>query len=273
MNTARSAAGPDVDVPPSGLRRALQVINRVASSSVSGIGVSAVARDLNLPKAVVHRILKVLADEGFLNFNEETKRYVLGAGALELGLTALRHLDVPVVARPYLESLVERSTETATLSIRQGWTRSYIEQIPSPHEIRMTVRVGQSYPLHAGSSSKAILAALPDYEIEEYLRTARLEALTGETIVATDRLRAEIGEVRAQGFALSRGERQIGAGSAAAAICYANGTVFGSISLCGPLERFDEARHREYGRMVRDAAAEISVALGHRHLARDDSSR
>jgi DNA-binding IclR family transcriptional regulator len=253
--------------PQSGLQRALQIVYAVAESPPAGIGVSALARELVLPKAVVHRIVKVLATDGFLAFDEQTKRYRLGPRALTVGLAALFQLDVPVVARPYLDRLVGQTGETATLSVRQGWSRVYVDQVLSPQEVRMSVTLGRPYPLHAGSSSKAILSALPDQEIDEYLRHHDLEPITGATLTTPEALREQIARIRELGYAVSAGERQAGAGSVAAPVLRADGSVFGSISLCGPASRFDESMQRRYGWMVAATAAEISVAIGHRQRA------
>jgi len=264
VTRAATRAGEDAAGPQSGLQRAMQVVYAVAESPPTGIGVSALARELELPKAVVHRIVKVLTADGFLAFDDDTKRYRLGPRALAVGLAALGQLDVPAVARPFLERLVGQSGETATLSVRQGWSRVYIDQVLSPQEVRMSVIIGRPYPLHAGSSSKAILSGLPDPEVEEYLRHHDLEPITEVTISSPDTLRAEIARIRELSYAASIGERQPGAGSVAAAVRQADGSVFGSISLCGPADRFDDELRRRYGWLVGATAAEISAAIGHR---------
>ncbi|MEU5723692.1 MULTISPECIES: IclR family transcriptional regulator [unclassified Micromonospora] len=248
----------------SGLGRALDVINIIAARAPETLGVSTIARELGLPKAVAHRILKELVADEFLSFDEETKRYRLGAGALTVGLAALRAMDVPDIARRYLVRLVRTSGETATLSVRQGWYRVYIDQVLSPHEVRMSVSLGTSHPLHSGSSSKAILAALSDAEAEDYLDNQPLEAVTPSTITSPVRLRAELARIRRQGYAVSMGERQSGAGSVAAAVRYSTGQVFGSISLCGPQNRFTPEVCAGHGALVAAAAAEISAELGFR---------
>lgn len=247
----------------SGIGRALRIINAVVEASSTGIGVSALARDLSLPKAVTHRILKSLTAEGFLAFDEQTKLYSLGVGALKIGLAAVRLLDIPAAAKPFLQRLVDETGETATLSIRDGWTRMYLDQVLSPKEVRMSVSVGHSYPLHAGSSSKAILAALPDSEIDEYLRSGKLERLTPATIVDRTKLREEIAAVRRLGYATSRGERQSDAGSVACAVFRADGQVFGALSVCGPAFRFDAATQRRIGTIVRDIGNELSSTVGY----------
>jgi DNA-binding IclR family transcriptional regulator len=248
----------------SGLQRALTVISLIAQRAPEPLGVSTVARDLELPKAVAQRILKEFTAAGFLVFDENAKNYRLGPGSLTLGLAALRTLDIPRIARPYLQRMVTRTGETATLSVREGWCRIYVDQVLSPHEIRMSVSVGTEHPLHAGSSSKAILAHLRPDEIDQYVEQHRLEAVTATTITDEQRLREELAEVRRQGFAWSRGERQVGAGSVAAPIFHPSGDVFGSISLCGPLDRF-EALMASHATEVVETARLVSEEAGSRY--------
>jgi IclR family acetate operon transcriptional repressor len=248
----------------SGLLRALGVLTLIADRAPETLGLSTIARELDLPKAVAHRILKEFTAASFLAFDDDTKHYRLGSDALSLGMAALRSLDVPKVARPYLERLVAETGETATLSVRTGWARVYVDQVLSPHEIRMSISLGTSHPLHAGSSSKAILANLGDAELEQYLELPHLGAVTSATITDAETLRLDLERVRRTGFAVSLGERQSGAGSVAAPVHRASGEVFGSISLCGPRDRFDSDVRERYGVLVAEAAAEISAELGHR---------
>ncbi|MEU0521560.1 IclR family transcriptional regulator [Streptosporangium sp. NPDC006007] len=248
-------------VSASGLARALQIIYAVADANPSGIGVSALSRHLGMPKAVAHRILKTLSNDGFLQFDEGTKRYSLGAGALSVGLNAFVNLDLRAAVHPFLRDLVEATGETATLSMRQGWARLYLDQVESPREVRMTVSVGRPYPLHAGSSSKAILAALPDRDVDAFLRLRPLESLTARTPVDPDALLVEISRIRRLGYAESAGERQPAAGGVASAVLRQDGTVFGSVSVCGPITRFDEATRAAYGPLVAQAAERVSTAM------------
>jgi DNA-binding IclR family transcriptional regulator len=159
--------------------------------------------------------------------------------------------------------MVAETSETATLSVRQGWSRVYVDQVLSPQEVRMWVTLGKAYPLHAGSSSKAILAALSDREVDQYLTEHGLESLTTSTISSREELKAEIESIRARGYASSSGERRADAGSVAAPILQAGGQVFGSISICGPITRFDKTAIRRYGALVKEAAAKLSADIGY----------
>lgn len=253
----------------SGLLKALTVITLIGDNAPQSLGVSRIARELDLPKAVAQRILKEFTAAQFLVFDDATKKYRLGPASLTLGLAALRTLDVPRIARPHLQRMVARTGETATLSVRNGWVRVYIDQVLSPHEIRMSISLGTSHPLHAGSSSKAILAHLQDDEVEQYLHEHSLSAVTPSTITDVEQLRSELIAVRRNGYAVSRGERQSGASSAAAPVLRASGEVFGSISLCGPQDRFGGGRMSEYTAIVVETAEQISAELGYRVPVRE----
>ncbi|ROO88277.1 IclR family transcriptional regulator [Actinocorallia herbida] len=249
--------------PRSGIARVLAVMRTIADSGQPQ-GVSGIARETGLSKAVAYRILRELVGGEFLRFDDDTKVYRLGSGALDIGLAALRELDVPAVAHRHLAALSRRAGETATLSLRQGWSRVYVDQVLAEHEIRMAVALGTRHPLHAGSSSKAILAALPDTEVADYIEHHRLEGVTDATITSAATLREEIGRIRTLGYATSEGERQSGAASVAAAVFGAMGQVLGSVSLCGPQDMFVRRRTDELAGWVTAAAADVSADLGHR---------
>nr|BFE56556.1 IclR family transcriptional regulator [Dactylosporangium thailandense] len=249
--------------PTSGLERVLKVIYAVSAAGSGGIGVSALAREIDQPKAVAHRLLKGLAADGFLAFDDATKCYRLGTGALAIGMAALRQTNVQQTARPILERLVRETQETATLSLKQGDSRIYVDQALSPQEIRMSVTMGVAYPLHAGASSKAILAAMPDSSIDDYLASHSLNLLTSATIAGRHELLQEIVQIRERGYAISAGERDAGAASVAAAVLGMAGGVLGSISVCGPVGRFEATDIQRLGALVRAGAQEVSRAVGH----------
>jgi DNA-binding IclR family transcriptional regulator len=205
--------------------------------------VTEIATALDLSKAVVFRILVSLADRGYVEFDEPSRRYMLGPRSLSLGMAYLERADVRQPAHDALIKLSASSSETATLSLRTGWERIYVDQVLPPDDIKMVVAIGRPFPLHAGASSKAFLAFLPAAEQDRFFAEHRsLAALTAATIVDEATLRAELVEIREQGFAESRGERQQGAGSVAAPIFEAGGLPAAVISVCGPVERFEDRR-------------------------------
>lgn len=224
-------------------------------------GVSAIARELGLSKAVVHRILQTLVDRKLLVTDADTRGYLLGPASAALGARALRESGLRQAAMPALRRLQQLTGETTTVSALVPDGRVYLDQVESTKEIKMTVEVGRRFPIYVGSSSTCILAFLPQTEQEEVL-SGPLESLTERTVTDRDVLKARLDEIRRVGYAHSDGERQIGAGAVAAPIFGLDGSPVGAISVCGPISRLgDEARDRIVPHLLK-ASREVSRTLG-----------
>lgn len=151
------------------VERTAQVLKACSEASTQTLGVTEIAQQLDISKAVIHRILNSLRVQGFIDIEPASRRYMLGPASLAVGLAFLRNVDVRDLARPVLRELSDETGETATLSIRSGWQRVYIDQVTPSREVKMTVDLGRPFPLHAGSSSKALLAHLAVEEIDTYV--------------------------------------------------------------------------------------------------------
>lgn len=244
------------------IERAMDVLNLFAEAEDHTLGVTEIAQELGLSKAVVHRILSSFRAKGFVEVDESTRRYRLGPRALYLGLAYMEGIDVRTLARPVLTELSKATNETATLSVRTGDTRVYIDQVTPPRDVKMVVQLGRAVPLHAGASSKALLAFLPDEEVDAYL-SGPLEKLTPRTQTSAKTIRRHLAEIRRRGYAVSMEERLEGAGSVAAPIFGADGLPAAIVSISGPVERFrDEAQ--DAAELLVKATRELSAQLGFR---------
>jgi DNA-binding IclR family transcriptional regulator len=234
---------------PSVARRVTEVLDEFAESG-DDLGVTEIARRLRYSKSVVHRILVALVEAGYVAIDPATRRYRLGAKVLLLARAASAHDDLRRRALPHLQSIRERTGETATLSLLRGAVRVYAEQIESRNAVRQTVEVGSEAPLHLGASGKAILAFLPEAARPPRVRAAGLDA--------------DLERVRRRGYAVSRAERIAGAASVAAPIFDHRGAVVGSVSAAGVLARSDARTTARYGAVVAAEARALSRALGWR---------
>lgn len=246
-----------------GVERALDVLSLFAEDGVSSLGVTEVADELDLSKAVVHRILTTLRAKEYVELDEDSRRYALGPASLTLGLKFLDRLDVQELAREALRDLVVRTNETATLSVRAGWTRVYVDQVTPPRDIKMVVQLGSSHPLHAGASSKALLAFLTPELRQAYLDRGEFSSVTDKTLTDRQKIERDVEAIRERGYSISLGERQEGAGSVAAPILNHEGLVVSVISVCGPIERFREEIDTCASHLL-DVTGQLSARLGHR---------
>jgi Transcriptional regulator len=214
--------------------------------------VTEIAAALGTSKAVVFRILSSLRARGYVDYDQHARRYFLGHQALLLGLAALQRHDLRSLAHELLIDISATTSETATLSIRNGWERIYIDQVTPDRDIKMVVPLGRPFPLHAGSSSKAFLAFLPTAEQDRFfVEIGDRVPLTAHTLVDEPALRRELRAIRERGFAASRGERQPDAASVAAPVLDRAGQPVAVISVCGPINRFAQCADAAVARLLR----------------------
>ena len=122
--------------------------------------------------------------------------------------------------------------------------------------MRHVQQLGGRIPLHAGAVGKAILAALPKFD----LSSLDLVAYTPRTLTSVRDLRASLNVVRQQGYATSIEERVIGVAGVASVVTSGN-TVVGALTVSIPLSRVPKKGLDGIGAVVRKHAEEFSSAL------------
>jgi DNA-binding IclR family transcriptional regulator len=178
-----------------------------------------------------------------------------------LGAAAARRYDVTAVARPFVHRLSTETGESAFFSARRGNETVCLLREDGSFPIRSHVlHVGIRFPLGVASAGMAILAFLPDSEIEVFLGGVDLTAAYGETHAA-DRMRARIVETRAVGFALNPGLLVEGSWGMGAAVFDADEQPQWALTLTGVEHRFGPSRRPELGTALLRAAHELSRAL------------
>ena len=246
----------------------IRVVDRVVdilscfSISSPELGVTEIGKMLELDKATVCRILLTLESRGFVRSNPLSRRYSIGPKLLELARVGAENVAVSTEALPHMRWLRDQTGETVLLSIRLGFEYVYAQQLESTHEIRRTVQIGRSGPLHCAAPGKVILAYLPEEEIERFFSTMELVRFTDRTVTDPVVLRASLKEIRARGYALSCGERIPGSISFAAPVWDHTAAVVASMAVSLPSTRYTPERNEEYAMPTRVAAERLSAALG-----------
>ena len=243
------------------LHRAIDILD-FFNSDQPEMGVREIARKLNLHPSTVGRILITLTSLEILTQDKISHRYKMGSKVLKWGAVYLGGLDLQSEARPYMQELRQKTTETVSLYVPSGNERVLIERLESPHFIRVVAHVGQRMPLYAGASGKVFLSFLPPDKREEVLENMRIEPLTPTTIIDTEQLRKELIVIRKRGYAVSHGERVEGASSVSAPIFNFRNQVIGAISISGPTSRFSKEKVNEIFDPLVKATNQISRAMG-----------
>jgi DNA-binding IclR family transcriptional regulator len=138
----------------------------------------------------------------------------------------------------------------------------HVDQVTGSRSVVSVSWVGRGTPYHCTSNGKVLVAFL-DPEEQERLLTRPLERLTRNTIVEPDKLRAELREVRARGYARTVEELEEGLSAVAAPVRQADGTVVAAVSISGPSFRMRPAELPRLAELAMDAANAISRRMGY----------
>jgi DNA-binding IclR family transcriptional regulator len=255
-------AGLQVEKDPKSYNvRAVERATRILSSFDSDHteqGVSEIAQITGLHKATAHRIIMTLLNSGFLERTADGEKFRLGIRMVELGLGALRRLDVRRAAQPYMQMLVDEFQEICTLGIFDRGQVLYVEVVHSNHSLTIAARVGRHLPAHCTASGKVLLAFLPPEVAESVLR-APLVAHTEKTITSPERLREELQVVRQRGYAVADEELEVGIWAISAPIQDIDRNVVAAMSIPFPINRLDSERIPEIAQALLEAANTVSA--------------
>jgi DNA-binding IclR family transcriptional regulator len=184
------------------LDRAVELLEAIAAAPEPQTA-PALADRAGLNRSTAWRLLATLEHRGLVERDPASNRYGLGFALLRLAAAA-GHEPLVRLAHPLLRALAHDTGETANLAVARRLELVYADQVQAPH-VMAPNWLGHPVPLHATSTGKAFLAALPAAELDALLR-ARLERFTDTTITDRKALRAELDAIRARGYAVSGGE-------------------------------------------------------------------
>ena len=218
---------------------------------------------LAIPKVSVYRFLRVLVDRGFITQNKQTKKYRLGLKMFELGSIVLREFALREAAFPLIAELSKRSGETVHLGVLDDQQVVSIEGVESDQSLRISLPVGRRVYLHSTGIGKAILAFLPDSEIQRIVEQKGLPKFTANTIVDPDQLMEDILLTRRRGYAIDDEENEPEIRCVAAPVFDSGRRALASISISGPSVRIQRARIPELASLVVEASRKISNSLGY----------
>jgi IclR family transcriptional regulator, KDG regulon repressor len=241
------------------VQRAVQILSAFDSEQAER-GVSEIAQSTGLHKATAHRIMMTLLNGGFLQRAADGERFRLGLRVVELGLCALRRLDVRCAAFPVMEQLVERFQETCDLGVFDGEMVLYVEVVHSKHSLTIAAQIGRRLPAYCTASGRVFLAFLPP-EVVEPILNRPLTPCTGQTITSLARLREELEATRQRGYALDDEELEAGIRAVSVPVRDIDGKVIAALSLPGPVNRMPPERLPEITEALLEAAQAISVQV------------
>lgn len=242
------------------VERALDALELLAAHG-RFMGVSEVARELRVSSPSAHRLLSTLAARGYARQDPVTARYAIGLRSFSLATLAMADLDLRAAAAPHLRTLNEVTGETVHLALYADGETVYIDRMEGSRPVGPISRIGARAPAHCVSTGRAILAFMPDQEIERLLARG-LQRYTEHSPATRESLEADRQRTRRQGYAINEGSWRPEISGVAAPIRDYSGQVVASLGVCLPTERFAPDSRGELIRHTLAAAAAASAELG-----------
>jgi len=204
-----------------------------------------IAVALGIPVSSLSYLLSTLVERGYLA--REGRRYSAGPG-LERLQARSGGLALAERAAPLVRALRTQLNETASFFIRSEWDVEVIVTETGDQALRYSLEVGKRLPMHAMASGKALLAALPDDELDRYFAESVRERFTPATVTAEKALRTELERVRRTGIATTEEEYSLGIRGIGRVVTI-GGEAVGALSVAIPTARCTDA--------VRERAVEL----------------
>jgi DNA-binding IclR family transcriptional regulator len=226
-------------------------------SGVEERGVAELARELDLPRATVHRLLSSLSHRGFLAQDELTGKYRLGLKLFELGSLVGDSLDVRRVGHPAMVDLMKQSGETTHLVVLEGTDIVFVDKVETDNPFRMVSQIGRRLPARFSGSGKALLTELSEDELRRRF-SATLDA------IELGQLLAHLAHIRACGWAMDDEETQAGLRCVGTVIRDHHGVAIAGLSVSGPVVRIGDDRVPNLVQLLCSTADSISRSLGYR---------
>lgn len=182
------------------LYKAFAIIEEI-SNAQSQLGISDIARKLNISKSTVYGVIQTLINLEVIRQDTVTKKFRLGPTLIHLGNRALAGVDLRLTARPFMEELCEKFRETIFLGTCDEQRITIIEKVDSPDDLKITAPVGTNIPLFSGATGKVFLAGFEDLVLDKILKAKPIPKYTPNSVTEPTEYLKEIEKVRKMGYA------------------------------------------------------------------------
>ncbi len=238
------------------VKKAFQIL-RFISRTNRGVGISELAKNLEMSKGTVHGIISALNELGAIIRDPLTKKYTLGFTLFELGRLAYSQIDLKDLARPVMEDLMEKTGESIFVGVLNGERVTILDVVESGHDLKITSPIGTTIPLLAGATGKVFLASMEEEQALKIIKSKVFTEFTEHTITDPEQYLQELRLARENGYATDYEEYILGVRAVASPI-HGKGHLISAIWVVGFKTTLDDRKMKDLIKATRDAAQEIS---------------
>jgi IclR family transcriptional regulator, pca regulon regulatory protein len=231
-------------------------------------GIADVADELGMRRSTTHRYMSTLVALGYLE-QGAARKYRLGLRVTDLGMSALNSTALREHARPYLEELCRQSSYTVSVAVLDGPEIVYVDRVRSSRRtqggVDLDLAPGARLPAYCTAMGKLLMAFLPDEEQRSLLSEVRPTRMGPNTITSKTQLRAELENIREEGFAVNDQELAPELYAIAAPVRSESHEVVAAVSMTAHASMISlEELVEHLGPHLVAAADRVSARLGYR---------
>jgi len=252
--------------------RALGLLSLIGREPAEGLALGEIVAVSGLNKPTVRRLLLALMRAGLVEQEAQTRRYCLGEEAFVLGVLAARRHGLLEMAMESLRRLSGETRDTSFLTVRRETYAICLHREEGNYPVRThALQAGDQHPLGVGAGSLAMLAALPDDDVDRIIAANAAVLVERYPAFAPQALRADIEETRRRGFSLNPGRLVASSWGIGRAFHYPDGRVAGAFSIAAIDSRMEPVRQVELSPILAREAARMEALLAQMFVSRRSS--
>jgi DNA-binding IclR family transcriptional regulator len=237
--------------------KALEVLDQVAAFG-RPIRFGELLERSQFPKATLYRLMQTLTSQGMLAYDRDRQTYAPGVRLVRLAHAAWAQSSLAPIARPYLDRLSAEVGETVHLAQLDNAQVLYVDKRNAAQPVEMFSQAGKVGPAYCTGVGKVMLAHLDDAELDRVIAQQSFHGFTATTLTSASALRAELADIRSNGYGFDREEHEPGIICVAVPVLSGQGRVLGGLSVTSTTRRKNLAGLELLVPMLRDTATEIA---------------
>ncbi|MBV9347355.1 MAG: IclR family transcriptional regulator [Pseudolabrys sp.] len=224
------------------------------------LGITEIAKAVELPKTIVFRLIQTLRHHDLLEQNPETTKYRIGFGAFEIG-NLFKSATLESESAPLMRQLVDETGHTAQLAVLHHAEMIIVGRMEGRGPVKYGVSVGERRSLHSSAVGKAVLSAMSEQDVADFVAEVGLKKRTPNTIIEERSLRADLAKTRERGYSVNWEENTVGVASLAAPILSRHSNTVAAIALAFPANPAVKKDLPRLGKLLSAAAATLSARI------------
>lgn len=234
------------------VERAVSLL-RLFLPNVALLGPTDIAQRSGMSVSTAHRYCSALHKAGLLRYDDNTGRYGLGGGCIELGLAATEAMPLIDMARPLMSEVVNHVDRATVLGVWDEQTVRVVEvNDHTTAAARVTVRVGSQLSVFDTAQGLVFLA----FSKQVRQRFARRPEL--------DQLRDAIARTEREGCAIvssMASPTTIPGVTIAAVPVFLSGQIIASLAIIGSSESMPDSADSKVIDYLKDTASQLTQRL------------